>query len=401
MTNDAATQLQIGCTSLRLPADMGIRRQMRHPARERPAAFSAAFDALQLIYDVFWHEDHKRIVIAGPPPLNLARLWKKARITALPSGERLGFQSHKSLSTMQVETTPAPENTDRIALEFAGRVFELAVQPNFVEKTAGSRVLFTMSKNNDLDWIRYWADWHVRLHGTDTVFLFDNGSDRYDVGEIEAALGAVDGLKTVGVIDFPYLFGAFDPAVKVNPYWAHFAQISSMSIVLRRLAGQARGLLNCDIDELANAPGGRSLYDIVAETRAGLLILPGRWVEPDTGSSGQTSASSDAHERFSLVDRDKNLSDSSPVKWILDPRRVWTKSLAVHPYWHWIHKRPPFTKTFLKGAFFWHFRGINTGWKDERRLSSRTNDLVVDEELVSARTRFDDASIRGLKTDAG
>lgn len=159
MTNGAATQRQIECTSLRLPADMGIRRQMRHPARERPAAFSAAFDELQLVYDVFWHEDQERIIIAGPPPLNLARLWRKARITALPSGERLGFQSHKSLSTMLVETTPAPENTERIALEFAGRTFKLVVQPNVAQRTAGSRVLFTMSKNNDLDWIRYWADW--------------------------------------------------------------------------------------------------------------------------------------------------------------------------------------------------------------------------------------------------
>lgn len=401
MTHYELTKLQIECSSLRLPVEMGIRRQARLPDRKRSDAFWAAFDALQIVYDVFWHEDGKRIVIVGPPPQNLASLWKKAKVTALPSGQELGIRSYTSLSTMLIETTPAPAGTEYIQLDFAGRSFDLAVQPNFSQLTQNSRVLFSMSKNNDLSWIRYWADWHVRLHGTDTVFLFDNGSDRYDFNEIEATLASVEGLRAVGVIRFPHPFGAFDTVVKVNPYWAHFAQISSMSIVLRRLAARANGLLNCDIDELANAPGGRPLYDVVSETREGLLILPGRWVEPDVSAADQALTDAVAHEQFTLVQQDEKLRNSSPVKWILDPRRAWVRSLAVHPYWHWIHKRPLFGKTFLEGAFFWHFRGINTGWKDKSRLSSRTDtdNLIVDNQLVLAKAGIANSLKKGLEID--
>ncbi len=367
---------------------------MRHPLRERPEAFEAAFDELQIVYDAFWHLDGKGILLVGPPPLNLQRYWKTAQVLALPSGERLGVRIHSSLSTMIIELRGAPADTDCIELQFAGRTFTLPVQANLSRQTTGARVLFSMNKNNDLSWIRYWADWHVRMHGTDTVFLFDNGSDRYGPKDIEDTLAGVNGLRSIGVIDFPHVFGAMDPAVKLNPFWAHFAQISSMGIVLRRLAGSARGLLNCDIDELANAPEGRSLYDVVARTPKGLLILNGRWVEPNQPETPlPLPGESEAHGQFSLINRDSKLSDSSPVKWILDPGRSWITSLDVHPYWHWIHKRPPFGKSFVKGAFFWHFRGINTGWKDKRRMSSRVSasDLVVDKELVSARAKIGSA----------
>lgn len=388
--SDMVQILSIDCTGLRLPPEMGLARHTRRSTRTRPDAFIAAFDALQLVYDVFWHADGKRIVIVGPPPRNLEKHWKTAKVSALPSGRRLNLRLNKSLSTMLVETAPAPADTDRIELEFAGRTFVLPVQPNLSQKLAGARVLFSMSKNNDLNWIRYWADWHARLHGTDTVFLFDNGSDHYGTKEIEAALASVKGLRTVGVISFPHLFGAFDPAVKLNPFWAHFAQISSMSIVLRRLAGKAQGLLNCDVDELANAPDGRSLYAAVADAQAGLIILPGRWVEPNMVATTPRATGMATHEHFSLVHLNDDLRDSSPVKWILDPNRNWTASLGVHPYWHWIHKRPPFSKSFVKGAFFWHFRGINTGWKDTGRMDNRmdADKLVVDQELLQVRAKL-------------
>jgi hypothetical protein len=42
------------------------------------------------------------------------------------------------------------------------------------------------------------------------------------------------------------------------------------------------------------------------------------------------------------------------------------RKLSVHPYWHWIEGRPWFGKAMPEDALYWHFRGINTNWKQPR-----------------------------------
>ncbi len=375
-----------------LPEHSELRRAPRNPGRRRPDEFYAAFDERQIFYDVFWNHSEDRILAVGPAPRNIRRSIGAARVHALPSREQLKTSLHISLSTMVAEWKGIPAGTTEIEVEIGGHTFTLKVQPNLSHQFVDRRVLFTMNKNNDLAWIEEWAHWHVKLHGTDTIFLFDNGSDRYATDDIAAVLSQIDGLRSYAVIDFPHKFGPIDPAVTFDPYWARFAQISSMSIVLRRLAASAHGLLNLDIDELANAPGGHSLYDLVRETRHGLLILPGRWVEPDIRQDGGKTG---AHGQFNLVHRDRKVRESSPVKWILDPGRRWISNLKAHPYWHWVHKRPLLGKAFMPGAFFWHFKGINTGWKLKDRAASRYADfelrvdpaLMAGRELYAARSR--------------
>jgi hypothetical protein len=382
-----ASSMKICCSPIALPANAETTRRPRRSQQARTQKFSDAFDAHQLFYDVFWHADGKRILAIGPAPYNLKPSIRDARWTALPLGTELHAKTRISLSTMTVELTNVPPETHAVQFEMGALRWTVPVQPNLGHQANDARVLFTMSKNNDLNWIRYWADWHVRLHGTDTVYLFDNGSDAYGVNDVERTLAGVEGLKSFSVISFPHKFGGTDPGVKINPYWAHFAQISSMGIVLRRLAPMARGILNCDIDELAHAPSGQSLYDVVETTREGLLILPGRWVETNKPAPDPAQA----HGGFQYIHRDPKTSDSSPVKWIIDPRRKWVSNLGVHPYWHWIHGRPLFGKSFIKDAFFWHFRGINTGWKLKDRSSERydLDDLESDPALDSARQRID------------
>ena len=77
---------------------------------------------------------------------------------------------------------------------------------------------------------------------------------------------------------------------------------------------------------------------------------------------------------------------SKPNKWALDPRRRWVDSLDVHPYWHWIAGRPLFSKVSPPGAFYWHFRGINTNWKRTSEPPARES-LTADEELAGAFAR--------------
>jgi hypothetical protein len=367
--------IRVDRTTAFLPEDGALRRQPRAARKQRPATFHERFEDRALVYDCFWHADGERILLVGPPPMNLRPHYRGASYTALPSGMRLSARYHPSLSTMITELVDVPAGTTAVRFAFAGNTFDLPIGANLADHFAGRRVLFTMSKDNELGWIAEWARWHAKLHGTDAIVLFDNGSTRYGVGEIEETLLGVPGIERVAVPSWPGRFGMTDHALTINPYWSHFLQISSMSVALRRFGAAAFGLLNCDIDELAATHSGRSIYSYLPEARHGLVVFRGQWVEA-TGGGG-------AHSAFHHRLRDPRAARSGPKKWALDPQRRWVQSLRVHPYWHWVHGRPAFGKTMPEDAFYRHFRAINTNWKETRTSAADPAALEPDTALIA------------------
>jgi len=359
-----------------------LRRLPRRPGLRRPPEFFAQFEDRALAYDCFRHADGARILLVGPPPMNLMPAWRAATYAALPSGTRLAPVFHVSLSTMITELSGAPPGTTAVRLTVAEQSFELAVQPNHAADFAGRKVLFTMSKDNDLAWIAEWARWHQRLHGTDAVVLFDNGSSRYGTGEIENTLLGVPGIDKVVVLRWPYAYGMTDPALRVNPFYILFLQVSSMSVALRRFAPAAAGLLNCDIDELVSTPSGTTIYELCERSRQGLVAMRGRFMEAEADAG--VAAGQRTHRHYTSYLADPKRAASRPSKWILDPRRPWVRSLAVHPYMHWIERRPWFAKTMPTDVFYRHFRGINTNWKQPRTQArhASSDELVQDAEFA-------------------
>jgi len=356
----------------------GLAREIRSPEKPRPPEFRERYESRALVYDCFWHADGKRILLVGPPPMNLRPALQSARYVALPSGQALKARYFPSLSTMLTELTGVPEETIAVQIEVGGQQFELEVQPNHAATFAGKRMLFAMSRNNELAWIREWAEWHARLHGTDAVVVFDNGSTAYAPEQIEEALLGIEQLDHVTVHRWPYAFGMTDHALAINPYWSHFLQISSMSVVLRRYGAKAFGLLNCDPDELAATHSGRPIYDLLAESRRGLVVFRGQWIEAVT----QPGDVSRRHRDFVRRLQDPRAAASRPGKWVIDPRRDWFERLDAHPYWHWLAGRPWFGKSMPKDAFYRHFKGINTNWK-EGRTAPPAGDTEIDAALVA------------------
>ena len=359
-----------------LPAGSAAGRRPRAPYRERPEAFTRAFDAQTLFYDCFRHADGQRVLLVGPPPYGID--YRGARFVARPSGQMVRVRSHASLSTMITELAGVPSGTTAIEVAIKGERLELPVQPNACDRFAGRRLLFTINRNNELGWIREWAEYHARAHRTDAVILVDNGSTAYGPGELQETLTAVPGLAEIAVLSWPQSFGPIDPAVRKDPYWARFLQIGSMSVVLRRYGEKAFGLLDCDIDELAGTRSGRSIYDLAHESRGGLVVFRGTWIEATGGGA--------RHRDFTEKLSDPEAARSPQRKWCLDPSRPWVRKLSVHPYWHWIQGRGLFSKSMPEDATYWHFKGINTNWK-QQRTAAPTGTTVQDAELVAAMER--------------
>jgi hypothetical protein len=220
----------------------------------------------------------------------------------------------------------------------------------------------------------------------DAIVLFDNGSSRYGIGDLQAKLAGVAGIEKLVIESWPYRYGMTDAAFVVNPFYILFLQVSSMSVVLRRYGARAYGILNCDVDELAVAPKGQSVLDIAKQSRHGLLVMKGRYVEA-VAEAGAPAVKTHRHFQHHLADLKK--ADGGPTKWALDPTRKWVENLAVHPYMHWIQGRPLFGKLMLDDAYYRHFRGINTNWKDNRTEPNglRAEDLRHDAEFADLVTR--------------
>ncbi|HEV7718095.1 MAG TPA: hypothetical protein VGO70_03860 [Arsenicitalea sp.] len=356
-----------------LPAGSALLRRPRAPNRVRPGEFLQTFETRALVYDAFWHADGARVLLVGPPPMNLWPQIRAAHYLALPSKTPLRARYHRSLSTMITELLAVPADTSEVVMSLAGHEFALLVQPSSANDLAGRNALFTMSKDNDLAWIREWAHYHAAVHRADAIVFFDNGSTAYAPAEIESTLLGVAGIDKVAVLSLPYAYGATDMAVLNNPYYTLFLQVSAMTVALRRYAPRAAGLLNCDVDELVATPKGTNIFDLVGASPKGLVVMKGQWVEPLADHPvGQPATHRDFHFRL----RDAAQRVSRPKKWALAPTRRWLDSLDVYPYMHWIAGRPLFAKAMPESTFYWHFKGINTRWKDKRAELSPSRDAI-------------------------
>ncbi len=377
--NDHAGRIRFVSHSMAaLPPGSAPVRKPRFGWKKRGSGFLAGFERHVLFYDVFRHMDGKTVLLVGPPPRNLFSMLKGARFSVDKKSD-LAVRFHVSQSVMIVEVTGAPADADELRVEAGGQEFRLAIQPNHSTSLAGARVIFTISKNNPLSWIRGWADYHHRFHGADTLVLVDNGSTNASLAEIAAELEKT-GIENIFLLSMPYIFGAIDDAVLFNPFWTNFLQNCINSIVLRRFAGRARGLLNCDIDELARARNAPDIFAMLDMAPKGLVVMNGAWIEahPFRSDFGD-------HRNFGFRLQDAEQRVCREKKWVLDPGQDWVQNLGVHPYWHWIEGRPRGAKHMTDDAFFWHFKGINSNWKVHRNVVSDRlpEDVEPDEEFLT------------------
>ncbi len=354
--------IRIKHSAVFLPPD-GPKRLPRAPKRRRPEKFWGAFEDKALFYDCFWDAGGERVLLAGPPPLNLENDFREAKFTAQPSGKRLVASFFPSRSTMLTELADVPEQTGEIKIDFAGLQMSIAVQPNEEHRFAGRNIITTMNRDNDLDWIVKWLDWHAVMHGADAAVIFDNGSGAYTHEELERAVSSVNGISAICIISWPYQYGPYDPGVIFHRHWANFLQMASLQVLHRRIGARANAILNCDIDELVGRGRGSDVFSRARDSDLGLVTLKGQWVEPVVGEADLNCSH---HLRYRYRDKSR-LKSICANKWCLDPSRNWLLPLQIKPNVHRIYGIDKSVGRNATKMPFFHFKAINTNWKERRR----------------------------------
>jgi hypothetical protein len=366
-----------------------LRRIPPRPAEQRQAEYESEFEDVVVFYDCFASADGADLVCIGPPLANLKRevlppVFRGFQKRILSRSILRDFDRHAQL-WFRAGRVEAGFETGRFAQQL------LRAQPNGTPLFENRRAIVTISKDNEIIWIRDWVDFYVRYHGCDAVLIYDTGSTKYGRDELQSVISAVPGIAQALVVRWPYKWG---PSWGTPPlrYWqgpngiqhdfwdSDFLQYATLEHARHRFLLKASAVINADIDELVFTENGESAFELALRSKTGFLSYGGIWIE---------NASTQAALPRSYRDYIHNRIPPRPAsaKWTIVPSRC-----PVHLPWatHWILDMQ--ADELSARVLYRHYKGISTNWKNIRRVDERpSGEHVVDAQVAAW---FEDAGQR-------
>ncbi|MFV0244748.1 MAG: hypothetical protein ACK5IB_06995 [Qingshengfaniella sp.] len=348
---------------LRLPADGPLLRQHVRDEAERDEDYRQRYDRTTLLYDAV-RLANGRVLMTAPRLLNL---WPALRDGIRIDGLRPRLR-RRVFGKFEFISTRAPGDT--LTFQTDSLNLTLPIRPAERAAFAGQRCVVTMNRDNDLHWIRDWAQHYASRHGLEGVLIYDNGSTAYTPQALADILAGVPGLRTIRivVVDFPYGTVSSGEGAQIRP---KFLQPAMMNLARADFLAGARAVLNIDIDEIIPA-GPQTVFDATLATRLGVLRIPGRWIYP---APDAPMPCRHADHLYTPEQRIKcNYKWCARPGGLLDAIHGWN----VHRIGGQAFKMLPPAETFR----FFHCRGVSTGWKSEDRRYALPENLRHTPELA-------------------
>jgi hypothetical protein len=343
------------------------RREPTRPQKFRGENFDRQFDGTTLFYDAVDVGD-SRIVLLAPPFFNLASY---LTATSFFQGSARCPAEIRHLDRHAQVWLQAPHGGD---IRAAGPLGEFAVRlsPNGCELFRDRRVIFTMSKDNSIEWILDWVKFNRDVHGADAVLIYDNASTAYDSAALSAALRSVPGIAQSVVVEWPYRYGP--QGINAWDHWdSDFCQLAAWEHARWRFLQDASSAMNSDIDELVLSKDGQSVFEAAEQSFSGPVRYRGRWViGVDDRDTNATAERLPRHRDFSILmppdyrfswSRGRRDINRCQPKWTVVPRKCpQAVQWHVHSIASWWPSYLPCSRNFS----FSHFREIGNNWKYQR-----------------------------------
>jgi hypothetical protein len=362
---DLSSPLRV--SPLLLPSDGSVRREPRRPAHLRGPDFEIQYDWDTLFYDHFCSAAGNEVVLLGPDFCNLAGMLRNMEVVALPGETPLRFRVRQMDRHGQI-WIPVPVGTQRLRLRTDATSFELPLRRNMSGLFTGERVMFTLSRNNRLEWIEDWVRFHRDVHGATAVLVYDNASTRYSSIELADVLAGIGGIRQTCVVDWPFRYGPQGGATRAS--WdSDYCQAGALEHARHYFLAKARSVLNADIDELVVSSAGRSVFEAAEASLTGMTRFHGVWVPGLQGVTADPDPSlllryTDFfhHLKVPTSRFRRSATNRCPTKWAVVPSRCppdsqWT----AHSIKRW-----PLGLLKSREFNYRHFREINDHWKYDR-----------------------------------
>lgn len=333
------------CSASKIDLSLPYRRSMPRPVAKRQKDYAELFDHTTFFYDVFRYRD--RIVFSGPPLWDLQGHAKDGEFAV--GGQKLDVIFEDKWKTQRSFAVFAGNGWElQISSELSQGTFPISPDEN--ELFEGRKVLFTLSRNNKLEWIKDWVEFHVKVHGVDAVLLYDNKSDLYAVSDLLDVLSGIDGIAVAVVTSWPFKYG---PSGGSGDRWdSDFCQFSAIEHARRRFLASCCGVINADIDELVVCEDGETIFDSLEKSKVGAVTYAGLWLEP------VSDLPQPRHRNFRYWSKKREVAAN---KWTMVPSALPDDVQAnVHDF------GSGFKADYLENVRYRHFFGINNDWKYNR-----------------------------------
>jgi hypothetical protein len=368
------------CTEISLPLNSLIKREATVPIELRPHGFIQAFDSSTVFYDVIALANEERIVLVGPPLRNLMPLFCSGRINGHALSSQISLYYLRSRSCdVWIDRFRATE----VRLDFDFGSYTCMPSRGSHELYAGKRVLYTLSKNNNVNWIVDWVRFHVANHGANAVLIYDNSSTIYTIAELEQALRGAFPHLAIHLAEWPFKYG---PAgISTHSEWGEaFCQEGAFQDARFRFLGSASSVLNCDIDELVVSTGGDSIFAATEASAGGYISFGGKWIANVTDPSSLKVPSFEhgpRHGHFQYLEPYVQYLESNESnhwchlwpKWCVVPQRCQPE----HQWRAHVVEGKISLSPSLHDFSYRHFRGISTNWYCGPRGEVTTHDRKV------------------------
>ena len=365
-----------------------IERVPTRPAEYREADFRQRFDAETLFFDAIYADERRdTALILAPPPFNLAGPLRATRATAQPSSSTCALKLEE-LDRHGRAWVRVPAGTTHLELGGVFGRLDVPLAANCSDAFRGRRVLLTVTKDNELDWIQDWIRYHRDRHRADAVLLYDNGSTAYTPEDLAEAVARLSGIEVAGIVVWPFKYGPQGRAD--GRFWdSDFCQNGALEHARWLFLRSARSVLSVDVDELVVSGDTRTVFERAEAAWHGSARFNGYWMYgfADRGPTSDAELSFRDFEYY-LNSAQRPAAEAlgvealCPTKWAVVPARCPARAQwCAHRIKRWL---PGYLAS--SGLSYRHFREISHHWKLNRRQRPRFDPQVFvhDAELLAS-----------------
>ena len=328
-------------------------REYIRPQELRQSNYEEVFDKETFIYDVL--KNNNKIIFIAPPLTKeqLEFLLDNSYIDNIKLKKlNVNIYKHSRLIKIIVSIKNNFNNCTVFGKEI---IFD-----NGLKGFDTSKVLYTLQKDNRIEWIVDWIKFYNKVHKPSLIVIYDNNSETYDIEELVKRINEND-IQNCIVKSFPFKYG---PGAFNGSTWdSDFCQYAAFEHIRYNIINQGY-LLNVDIDELCYNP--EKIYESVFDTiinkyneKFNVYFFKGRWAYVCD------------KEKEIFLHKDHNCVEKEltcPYKYVVNLKQLEDKNfLGVHDVFY------EKNKMVLEQFEYLHCRNINTNWKYKRTISMMAN----------------------------
>lgn len=328
--------------------------------------FWDGYDSRTLVYQAVASRPG-RLRLFCPPLYNLApELTSALGGAGVLEPGRYVIRHHRQMDIIEAKTAHA--GPGEVAFRVLGEDHILRIEAPDTTRFQGKNVLYTQSKNNQLNWIADWMRYHAETHGANALVFVDNASTAYSTERLRDTIASVGGYDTALIIRSPLPYQPPTDSKAGQPPCVFF-QVGLANALRDRWMKHARAVLAIDIDEMLAPSAAETVFDAAAKSPLGAVRLIGTMIYPT--SDGKADHADHKLRRVSV--------GKSHGKYCYRPQSYMGRgNLGAHS----IHSgiRNPLNRHLLRSRvhYYLHYFGVSTSWKFSR-LSNPDVEMVPDE----------------------